>query len=96
MYSTICPLCSGFPSPKTDYPLIPYSLHLSLRSVILRLTPSILLCILLRVTSGSRSRILHENLFPAVFFVYLNYHNGVFFIFLQIKKYLNFRVSVHR
>ena len=47
IYSTICPLYSGCPSPKTDYPYISYSLSLSPLLVALRLTLSIYLSLYL-------------------------------------------------
>jgi hypothetical protein len=66
--SSVCPLYSGFPSPKTKFRHLSLSLVSSSLSpwfVILRLTPSIhlSLCLpLLRVPSGSHSKMFSGSL----------------------------------
>jgi hypothetical protein len=72
--SKVCPLYSGFPSPKTKFRHLSLSLvssSFSPRFVILRLTPSIHLSLglpLLRVPSGSHYKIFSGSLFPGILF----------------------------
>jgi hypothetical protein len=67
--STVCPLYSGFPSSKTKFRHLSLSLVFSSINpwfVMLRLTPSIHLSLglpLLRVPSGSHSKIFSSSLF---------------------------------
>jgi hypothetical protein len=78
--SKVCPLYSGFPSPKTKFR------HLSLSLVsssvcpwfaMLRLTPSIHLSLglTLRVPSGFHSKIFSGSLFPGILFTCPNHRS---------------------
>jgi hypothetical protein len=77
--SKVCPLYSGFPSPKTKFRHLSLSLVSSSVSpcfVMLRLTPSIHLSLglpLLRVPSGSHSKIFRGSLFPGEMKLILRY-----------------------
>jgi hypothetical protein len=72
--SKVCPLYSGFPSPKTTFRHLSLSLVSSSVSpwfVMLRLTPSIHLYLglpLLHVPSGSHSKTFSGSLFPGILF----------------------------
>jgi hypothetical protein len=79
--STVCPLYSGFPSPKTKFrhlSLSPVSSSVSPWFVMLRLTPSIHLSLglpLLRVPSGSHSKTFSGSLFPGILFTCPNHRS---------------------
>jgi hypothetical protein len=81
MSSKVCPLYSGFPSPKTKVRHLSLSLVSSSVSpwfVMLRLTPSIHRSLglpLLRVPSGSHSKIFSGSLFPGILFTCPNHHS---------------------
>jgi hypothetical protein len=87
--SKACPLCSGFPSPKTKFRHLSLSLVSSSLSpwfVVLRLTPSIHLSLglpLLRVPS----KIFSGSLFPFCIFYIVFILNFLFLIF-------NFNISL--
>jgi hypothetical protein len=74
--SKVCPLYSGFPSPKTKFRHLSLSLVSSSLSpwfIMLRLTPSIhhsLGLPLLRVPSGSHSKTFSGSLFPGILFTF--------------------------
>jgi hypothetical protein len=79
--SKVCPLYSGFPSPKTKFRHLSLSLVSSSVSpsfVMLRLTPSIHLSLglpLLLVPSGSHSKIFSGSLFPGILFTCPNHRS---------------------
>jgi hypothetical protein len=72
--SKVCPLYGGFPSPKTKFRHLSLSLVSSSVSpwfVMLRLTPFIRFSLglpLLRVPSGSHSKMFSGSLFPSILF----------------------------
>jgi hypothetical protein len=94
--SKVCPLYSGFPSPKTKFRPLSLSLVSSSVSpwfVMLRLTPSIQLSLglhLLRVPSGSYSNTLSGSLFPGILFTCPNHRSR----FSSITSKMFFRTSM--
>jgi hypothetical protein len=91
-----CPLYSGFPSPKTKFRHLSLSLVSSSVSpwfVMLRPTPSTHLSLglpLLRVPSGSHSKIFYGSLFPGIPFTNPNRHNH----FSSITSKMFFPISM--
>jgi hypothetical protein len=78
--SKVCPLYSGFPSPKKfrHLSLSLVSFSVSPWFVMLRLTPSIHLSLslpLLRVPYGSHSKIFRGSLFPGILFTCPNHRS---------------------
>jgi hypothetical protein len=76
----VCPLYSGFPSPKTKFRHLSLSLVSSSISpwfVLLRRTPSIHLSLGLPlcIPSGSHSKIFRGSLFPDILFTCPNHHS---------------------
>jgi hypothetical protein len=94
--STVCPLYSGFPSPKTKFRHLSLSLVSSSVSpwiVMLRLTPSIHLSLglhLLRVPSGSHSKTFIDSLFPGILSTCPNHRSR----FSSVTSKMFFRTSM--
>jgi hypothetical protein len=94
--SKVCPLYSGFPSPKTKFRHLSLSLVSSSVGpwfVMLRRTPTMHLSLglpLLRVPSGSHSKIFGGSLFPGILFTCPNHRSR----FSSITSKMFFRTSM--